>query len=83
MLGRNILAKQTCLIGFLDDVYEAYGFYEELKYFTDAVRRFEISAIDELHNQKTTYETLLSSANEAEDVVQKERSYAISYIKRR
>ncbi|KAK8548640.1 hypothetical protein V6N12_061549 [Hibiscus sabdariffa] len=84
-VGRNILAKQTCLIGFVDDVYEAYGFYEELKYFTDAVRRFEISAIDELptDNQKTTYETLLSSTNEAEDVIQKEgRSYAISYVEK-
>ncbi|KAK8682186.1 hypothetical protein V6N13_054580 [Hibiscus sabdariffa] len=46
--------------------------------------RFEISAMDGLptDNQKTTYETLLSSTNEAKDVVQKEgRSYAISHIK--
>ncbi|KAK8548643.1 hypothetical protein V6N12_061552 [Hibiscus sabdariffa] len=60
-VGRNMLAKNTCLIGFVDDVYEAYAFYEELQYFTDAVPRFEIDVMDELpdDNQRITYETML------------------------
>ncbi|KAK8571915.1 hypothetical protein V6N12_027983 [Hibiscus sabdariffa] len=83
-VGRNMLAKNTCLIGFVDDVYEAYAFYEELQYFTDAVQRFEISAMDTLpdDNQKVTYETMLYITSETENVVQKEgRSYTISYTK--
>ncbi|TYH69986.1 hypothetical protein ES332_D05G088500v1 [Gossypium tomentosum] len=82
--GRNMLVKQTCLVCFIDDAYEAYGLYEELRYFTDAIERFDISSMDELPtaNQKKLYDTLLHVIGEAEYLVQKEgRSYAIPYTK--
>ncbi|TYI80433.1 hypothetical protein E1A91_D05G087200v1, partial [Gossypium mustelinum] len=82
--GRNMLVKQTCLVCFIDDAYEAYGLYEELQYFTDAIERFDISSMDELPtaNQKKLYDTLLHVIGEAEYLVQKEgRSYAIPYTK--
>ncbi|MBA0690756.1 hypothetical protein Goari_008415 [Gossypium aridum] len=82
--GRNMLVKQSCLMSFIDDAYEAYGLYEELQYFTDAIERFDISSMDELPtaNQKKLYETLLHVIGEAEYLVQKEgRSYAIPYTK--
>lgn len=40
--GRNIVVKQICLVGLIDDAYEAYGLYEELQYFTDAIQRFAL-----------------------------------------
>ncbi|XVF05157.1 hypothetical protein REPUB_Repub05bG0147600 [Reevesia pubescens] len=83
-VGRNILAKLTCLIGFVDDAYEAYGLYEELQYFTDAMLRFDISAMDELpaDYQKILYEIMLSVHDEAEKQVCMEgRSYCFSYTK--
>ncbi|KAK8352302.1 hypothetical protein V6Z12_A05G085900 [Gossypium hirsutum] len=82
--GRNILVKQTCLIGFIDDAYEAYGLYEELQCFTDAIQRFDTSSMEKLptENQKKLYETLLHVIGEAEYLVQKEeRSYWKKYVK--
>ena len=37
--ARNIYAKLTSIIGLLDDTYDAYGTYEELQCFTDAMQR--------------------------------------------
>ncbi|XVF77892.1 hypothetical protein PTKIN_Ptkin14bG0084100 [Pterospermum kingtungense] len=81
-VGRNILAKLTCLIGFVDDAYEAYGLYEELQYFTDAMLRFDITAMDELpaDYQKILYEIMLNVHDEVENQVRKEgRSFSVSY----
>ncbi|KAK8550784.1 hypothetical protein V6N12_039472 [Hibiscus sabdariffa] len=83
-VGRYMLTKQACLIGFVDDTYEAYELYEELQYLTDAIERFEVSAMDELlaDNKRDLYETLLNATEEAENLVQKEgRYHAISYVK--
>ncbi|KAK6235208.1 hypothetical protein SCA6_010545 [Theobroma cacao] len=82
--GRNIIAKLAALAGILDDVYEAYGLYEELQSFTDAIQRFDISAMDELtaNYQKILYETILDVHDEVENQVRKEgRSYSVSYTK--
>ncbi|WRX34299.1 Terpene synthase [Theobroma cacao] len=67
--GRNIIAKLAALAGILDDVYEAYGLYEELQSFTDAIQRFDISAMDELtaNYQKILYETILDVHDEVEN----------------
>ncbi|KAK8682185.1 hypothetical protein V6N13_054579 [Hibiscus sabdariffa] len=67
------------------DFIDNFRYVHRLMRLKTCVILFEISAIDELptDNQKTTYETLLSSTNEAEDVIQKEgRSYAISYVEK-
>ncbi|XVF78077.1 hypothetical protein PTKIN_Ptkin14bG0099500 [Pterospermum kingtungense] len=83
-LARNILAKLTCLIGFLDDTYELRGSYEELQHFTDAMRRLDISDLDELpaDYQKIMYEIFIQVHDEVENQVQNEgRPYGISYTK--
>ncbi|XP_021278901.1 probable terpene synthase 6 [Herrania umbratica] len=82
--GRDILAKLTVLLGFLDDAYEAYGLYEELQSFTDAIQRFDIRAMDELtaNYQKILYETIIAVHDEAENQVHREgRSYSVSYTR--
>ncbi|KAG4123899.1 hypothetical protein ERO13_D10G005266v2 [Gossypium hirsutum] len=78
----NIYAKLLSTLVLTDDTYDAYGTYEELQYFTDAIQRFDIGVIDELPTNylKIVYETILNIHNEAEDKMRKEgRSYAISY----
>ncbi|MBA0819961.1 hypothetical protein Gohar_021438, partial [Gossypium harknessii] len=78
----NIYAKLLSTLVLTDDTYDAYGTYEELQYFTDAIQRFDIGVIDELPTNylKLVYETILNIHNEAEDKMRKEgRSYAISY----
>ncbi|XWS20737.1 hypothetical protein CRYUN_Cryun31cG0128200 [Craigia yunnanensis] len=70
--ARNIYAKLTIIIGLLDDTYDAYGTYEELQYFTDAMQRL----LD------TSLETILDVHNEAQQKVSEEgRSYSVSYTK--
>lgn len=39
-LGRIILAKVCALTSVIDDTYDAYGTFEELELFTEAVQRF-------------------------------------------
>ncbi|XP_016717440.1 vetispiradiene synthase 3 [Gossypium hirsutum] len=78
----NIYAKLLSTLVLTDDTYDAYGTYEELQYFTDAIQRFDIGVIDELPTNylKLVYETIFNIHNEAEDKMRKEgRSYAISY----
>jgi len=63
----------------LDDTYDAYGTLEELKPFTDAIQRWEWSAMDDLPNyMQFFYKTLLNLYEEFEREMTKEgRSYSI------
>ncbi|XWS20740.1 hypothetical protein CRYUN_Cryun31cG0128700 [Craigia yunnanensis] len=82
--ARNIYAKLTLIIGLLDDTYDAYGTYEELQYFTDAMQRFDMSVMDKLPADylKLLYETILDVHDEAQQKVSEEgRSYSVSYTK--
>ncbi|XVF57035.1 hypothetical protein PTKIN_Ptkin06aG0170600 [Pterospermum kingtungense] len=82
--ARNIYAKMVSILGFVDDTYDAYGTYEELQYFTDAMQRFDMSAKDKLPSDylKLLYQTILDIHDEAEEKVSKEeRSYSVSYTK--
>ncbi|PPS00630.1 hypothetical protein GOBAR_AA20042 [Gossypium barbadense] len=79
----NTYAKPLSSLALIDDTYDAYGTYEELQYFTDAIQRFDIDAIDELLTNylKLAYKTILNIHNQVEDKVKKERrSYAVSYL---
>ncbi|KAK5791932.1 probable terpene synthase 6 [Gossypium arboreum] len=79
----NTYAKLLSSLALIDDTYDAYGTYEELQYFTDAIQRFNIDAMDELPTNylKLVYKTILNIHNQVEDKVKKERrSYAVSYL---
>ena len=48
-LVRRILTKTICMTSIIDDIYDLHGTYEELKLFTDAIKRFTKSIYDSLH----------------------------------
>ncbi|XP_039043990.1 probable terpene synthase 6 [Hibiscus syriacus] len=82
--ARSIDVKLLSILGLIDDTYDAYGTYEELQCFTDAIQRFDISAMDQLPTDhlKLVYECVLKVLDEVEKQVRKEgRSYAVSYIR--
>ncbi|XP_058192180.1 valerianol synthase TPS8-like [Rhododendron vialii] len=67
-----------------DDTYDAYGTYEELKCFTNAVqRRWDMNAIDQLPNyMKPIYKALLNVHDEfyQEIMAKKEINYSVQYL---
>ncbi|KAI8529372.1 hypothetical protein RHMOL_Rhmol12G0220500 [Rhododendron molle] len=82
-LARLILTKATLIISVLDDTYDAYGTYEELKLFTNAVHRWDINAMDQLPKyMKSVYKALLNLHEEIErEMAKQERTYAVHYLK--
>ncbi|XWS27612.1 hypothetical protein CRYUN_Cryun26dG0131700 [Craigia yunnanensis] len=82
--ARNIFAKLAIILVFIDDTYDAYGTFEELQCFTDAVQRWDISAVDQLPADylKILYGALLNVYDEVDRMVSKEgRSYSMSFTK--
>ncbi|GMJ06426.1 sesterterpene synthase 2, terpene synthase 19 [Hibiscus trionum] len=84
-LARNIYTKMVMMWGILDDTYDAYATFEELQCLTDAMKRFDISAMDKLPADylKLVYKTILDVHDEVEEMVRKEgRSFAVDYVRR-
>ncbi|KAF5948761.1 hypothetical protein HYC85_014718 [Camellia sinensis] len=82
-LARRILTKVIALTSIIDDIYDAYGTLEELELFTDAVERWESSALDQLPEyMKLCYQALLDVYNMIDEEMSKqERSYRVHYTK--
>ncbi|KAL5832382.1 hypothetical protein ACOSQ4_017736 [Xanthoceras sorbifolium] len=81
--ARTIFTKTMKLSSLVDDTYDAYGTIEELRCFTDAIQRWDTSALDELPNyMKILYSALLNLFEEMNSEVTKEgRSYSVSQTK--
>ncbi|XP_024164160.1 (-)-alpha-pinene synthase [Rosa chinensis] len=80
-IGRIIMTKVGILLTILDDIYDAYGTFEELMIFTQAIDRWNVKCIDELPDYlKIFYHELLNLFDEIDKVMSKEgRSYRTSY----
>ncbi|XP_076937792.1 (E)-beta-farnesene synthase-like [Bidens hawaiensis] len=80
---RMFLIKTCMWLVVLDDTFDNYGTYEELKIFTDAVERWSISCLDMLPEyMKLIYEQLLYHHHEMEELLEKEgKAYQIHYVK--
>ncbi|KAL6314044.1 hypothetical protein AAG906_011779 [Vitis piasezkii] len=82
-LARRILTKVIAMTSIIDDIYDVYGTLEELELFTEAVERWDISAIDQLPEyMRVCYRALLDVYSEIEEEIAKEgRSYRVYYAK--
>ncbi|KAL4619125.1 hypothetical protein ACB092_06G057300 [Castanea dentata] len=81
--GRKILTKVISMTSILDDIYDAYGTFEELEPFTKEIERWDISCIDQLPEyMQICCPALFDVFEEIEnELAKKERSYHISYAK--
>ncbi|KAK1373806.1 Valerianol synthase TPS8 [Heracleum sosnowskyi] len=81
--GRIIHAKMVTLLVISDDTYDAYGTFEELGLYTNAIEGFDISYMDQLPDyMKICYKTLLDTIEEYnEEMLQQGRLYNITYLK--
>ncbi|KAG2683859.1 hypothetical protein I3760_10G053000 [Carya illinoinensis] len=82
-LARGILIKVIAISSIIDDTYDAFGSYEELELFTEAIERWDVSAIDLLPEyMKPLYRALLHIYDEIEAETAKEgRSFSVHYAK--
>ncbi|XP_059668963.1 valerianol synthase TPS8-like [Cornus florida] len=82
-IGRIMLTKTIAMQTVMDDTYDAYGTLEELKPFTDAIQRWDISAIDQLPDyMKIFYRMLLDFYEEIEkEMIKQGRSYSVHHSK--
>ncbi|KAI9185162.1 hypothetical protein LWI28_004838 [Acer negundo] len=81
--ARLMFCKITMLLTVVDDTYDSYGTLEELRLFTDAIQRWDISALDNLPDyMKIVYSFVLNFFDEIHnDLTEEERSYRVSYTK--
>ncbi|XP_052479372.1 (+)-delta-cadinene synthase isozyme XC14 isoform X2 [Gossypium raimondii] len=78
-IARTFATKVICLISILDDIYDAYGTYEELEIFTKAIQRWDTNCIDQLPDyMKLWYSETLNVYKDMEDLMSKEgKSYRV------
>ncbi|KAG4177238.1 hypothetical protein ERO13_A11G285700v2 [Gossypium hirsutum] len=78
-IARTFVTKVICLISILDDIYDAYGTYEELEIFTKAIQRWDTNCIDQLPDyMKLWYSETLKVYKDMEDLMSKEgKSYRV------
>lgn len=82
--GGRMATKVNALITIIDDVYDVYGTLEELELFTDAVERWDVSALEQLPDyMKIYYHSLFNFVNEmVYDTLIREDLLIISYLKK-
>ncbi|RXI03672.1 hypothetical protein DVH24_004324 [Malus domestica] len=82
--ARMIFGKVTAIMVVIDDIYDVYGTFGELELFTEAVERWDISAMVHLPEQymKVCYQALLDLYAEIEEKLGNEgNSYRIHYAR--
>ncbi|KAK2640203.1 hypothetical protein Ddye_027998 [Dipteronia dyeriana] len=71
----------ACLV--IDDTYDSYGTFAELRLFNDSVQRWDVSALDDLPDyMKIIYRTLLNLFEEIyNNLSEEENTFKFSYTK--
>ncbi|KAK9155410.1 hypothetical protein Sjap_002890 [Stephania japonica] len=82
-LARMFMTKVIALTSTIDDIYDVYGTIEELELFTNAIEKWDASAMIHLPGyMKVCYKVLLDIYEETEEVLRKEGwAYHIYYAK--
>ncbi|KAK9151984.1 hypothetical protein Syun_010293 [Stephania yunnanensis] len=78
-LARMFMTKVIALTSTIDDIYDVYGTLAELELFTDAIEKWDASAMTKLPEyMKVCYKALLDVYEETEEDLRKEgRSYRV------
>ncbi|ONI18547.1 hypothetical protein PRUPE_3G222300 [Prunus persica] len=78
------LTKFVCILTIIDDMYDVYGFLDELEHYTHAVCRWNMEAKEELPEyMKPVYAAMLKFGNELADKVFKNNGLdVLPYIKK-
>nr|UTK56353.1 TPS1 [Atractylodes lancea] len=78
--SRIFLAKNLATASILDDTYDAYGTYEELKIFTEAIQRWSITCLDMLPEyMKPLYQMVIDVYKEMEEIMaDEEKAYYLN-----
>nr|GEY78512.1 alpha-isocomene synthase [Tanacetum cinerariifolium] len=81
--SRMFLAKVIAVATILDDTYDAYGTYEELDIFTEALQRWSVTCLDALPEKyKLIYRMLLSLYEDMEKILIKTgKAHHLNYIR--
>ncbi|KAE8674441.1 Sesquiterpene synthase [Hibiscus syriacus] len=71
------------MTSIMDDIYDAYGTFEELPLLTDAIQRWDADCLDQLPDyMKFFYKTMLDLYEELEGAMTKQgKSYRFQYAK--
>ncbi|WJX69134.1 putative terpene synthase 11, variant 2 [Trifolium repens] len=78
------LTKTICILDVIDDIFDSYGTLDELVLFTNAIKRWDLDAIEQLPEyMKICYMALYNTTNEIAYRIQKEHGLTVvSYLKR-
>ncbi|KAK9057825.1 hypothetical protein SSX86_022663 [Deinandra increscens subsp. villosa] len=81
--SRIFLTKMIKMATILDDTYDSYGTYDELKIFSEAIERWSVTCIDALPDyMKLTYKIILDCYGEIEEIMAAEgKAYQVNYAK--
>ncbi|RVW86322.1 Valencene synthase [Vitis vinifera] len=80
--ARRIQTKLHALITTMDDIFDAYGTFEELELFTEAIGRWDINSVHQLPEyMKPCYQAVLDVYKEIEEMENTERSYCVHHTK--
>ncbi|KAG8382763.1 hypothetical protein BUALT_Bualt05G0111100 [Buddleja alternifolia] len=82
-LARRLLTNVIAMTSIIDDIYDVYGTINDLQLFTNAIQRWELSALETLPPyMKLCYQALLDVYDETEDEMNNlETSYRLYYAK--
>ncbi|KAL5546120.1 hypothetical protein UlMin_005807 [Ulmus minor] len=82
-LSRKILTKVIAITSIIDDTFDNYATVDELKPFTDAIERWDISCIDQIPEyMRLCYKELLVIYDEIEAEMAKDgKEYQVPYAK--
>uniref|UniRef100_A0A7J6HK32 Beta-caryophyllene synthase TPS9FN n=1 Tax=Cannabis sativa TaxID=3483 RepID=TS9FN_CANSA len=82
-LARIISTKVIALASVADDIYDAYGTFEELELLTESINRWDLNCADQLRPEclQTFYKVLLNCYEEFESELGKEESYKVYYAR--
>ncbi|KAI3798437.1 hypothetical protein L1987_33712 [Smallanthus sonchifolius] len=81
--SRIFFTKVGAMVTIIDDTYDAYGTYNELEIFTEAIQRWSTTSLDSLPDyMKPIYKGLLDVYDEMEEIRAKEgKAYELNYAK--